>query len=312
MKGPVLVVAGPTASGKTEISVALAKITGGEVVSADSMQIYSGMDIGTAKPDAREMDGVPHHMLDVVRPGEEYSVSRYETEAAVCVDDILARSRLPIICGGTGLYINALLKGSGFLPGDPQVRLALEAEWQCHGPEAMHLRLRGLDPESAARLHVNDKKRIIRALEVLEITGHTITSHNLRTASLAPRYRAVKMALYTDPRQILYDRIHSRVDDMLAMGLEAEAEALYQSGALAGTAAQAIGYKELVDYFQGRQSLEQAALLIKQKSCNYAKRQLTWFRADADIFWFVCNNRHEKPALLCNATKFLMDNRIEW
>lgn len=303
----LIVVCGPTASGKTDLSIGLAKAFSGEVVSADSMQIYRGMDIGTAKPTAAEMEGVPHHMLDVAEPGESYSVSRYAREAAACVDDILRRGKQPIVCGGTGLYIDGLLRGTEFQPCgvDLGLREALEAQWQQAGPAAMMARLAQADPESAARLHINDKRRILRALEVYLATGETITAHNLRTQTVPPRYEAVQLGLCTEPRAILYGRIDRRVDQMLDQGLAQEVRRLQQEGRLAGTAAQAIGYKEMLDYLAGRVPLEQAAELIRQKSRNYAKRQLTWFRRKQEIRWITYNRPEMAGAILQEATEYL-------
>ena len=303
----LIVVCGPTASGKTALSIGLAKAFSGEVVSADSMQIYRGMDIGTAKPTAAEMEGVPHHMLDVAEPGESYSVSCYAREAAACVEDILRRGKQPIVCGGTGLYIDGLLRGTEFQPCgvDLGLREALEEQWQQAGPAAMMARLAQADPESAARLHINDKRRILRALEVYLATGETITVHNLRTQAVPPRYEAVQLGLCTEPRAILYVRIDRRVDQMLALGLEQEVRRLQQEGRLAGTAAQAIGYKEMLDYLAGRVPLEQAAELIRQKSRNYAKRQLTWFRRKQEIRWITYNRPEMAGAILQEATEYL-------
>lgn len=303
----LIVVCGPTASGKTALSIGLAKAFSGEVVSADSMQIYRGMDIGTAKPTAAEMEGVPHHMLDVAEPGEDYSVSRYTREAAACVDDILRRGKQPIVCGGTGLYIDGLLRGTEFQPCgvDLGLREALEEQWQQAGPAAMMARLAQADPESAARLHINDKRRILRALEVYLATGETITAHNLRTQAVTPRYAAVQLGLCTEPRAILYGRIDRRVDQMLDQGLAQEVRQLQQEGRLAGTAAQAIGYKEMLDYLAGRVPLEQAAELIRQKSRNYAKRQLTWFRRKQEIRWITYNRPEMAGAILQEATEYL-------
>lgn len=303
----LIVVCGPTASGKTALSIGLAKAFSGEVVSADSMQIYRGMDIGTAKPTAAEMEGVPHHMLDVAEPGESYSVSRYAREAAACVDDILRRGKQPIVCGGTGLYIDGLLRGTEFQPCgvDLGLREALEEQWQQAGPAAMMARLAQADPESAARLHINDKRRILRALEVYLATGETITAHNLRTQTVPPRYAAVQLGLCTEPRAILYGRIDRRVDQMLDQGLAQEVRRLQQEGRLVGTAAQAIGYKEMLDYLAGRVPLEQAAELIRQKSRNYAKRQLTWFRRKQEIRWITYNRPEMAGAILQEATEYL-------
>jgi len=306
MTPTIAVVTGPTASGKTALSVALAHALHGEVVSADSMQVYHGMDIGTAKPTAREMDGVPHHMLDVAAPGEAYSVSRYEQAAAECVYDILARGKTPIVCGGTGLYIDALVRGGGFQPpGDAALRAALDARWAEEGADALTARLRAVDPESAARLHPGDKKRILRALEVHALTGKTITAHNAETRARPPRFEARTLALTTDPRSILYARIDKRVDTMLTRGLEDEVRRLHANRLLTGTAAQAIGYKELVDYIEGRCTLEEAADKIKQGSRNYAKRQLSWLRVREGVRWLVWNTPEQMDILLPEATDFL-------
>ena len=302
-------ICGPTASGKTALSIALAKAFDGEVVSADSMQIYRRMDIGTAKPSLEERDGVPHHMLDVADPGEPYSVARYAQEAGACVEDILARGKLPIVCGGTGLYIDGLLRGAEFQPSGTEsgLREQLEGEWETYGPERMMARLREVDPDSAARLHLSDKRRILRALEVYLATGETITVHNARTKAVPPRYDAVMIGLNTEPRQILYDRIDRRVGVMLEQGLLQEARGLLEDGLLEGTAAQAIGYKELLAYFRGEMTLEAAADLIRQKSRNYAKRQLTWFRRDERVRWIVYNSPDASAAVLQEATEYLRD-----
>lgn len=308
----IAAVVGPTASGKTALAVALAKQFNGEVVSADSMQIYRKLNIGTAKPTAEEMQGVPHHMLDVADPGESYSVSRYEKEATACVEDILSRGKLPILCGGTGLYVDALIRGGGFLESgvDSGLRAQLEEEWNVRGGEAMLQRLASFDPDSAARLHLNDKKRIIRAVEVYLQTGITITAHNARTAALPPRYDAVMIGLRTEPRQILYSRIDRRVTKMLDAGLEQEARKLLESGDLAGTAAQAIGYKEMLAYFRGEATLEQAADLIRQKSRNYAKRQLTWFQRDSRVHWITYNQPESEEEVFRIATNFLREQGL--
>ncbi|MBR5390169.1 MAG: tRNA (adenosine(37)-N6)-dimethylallyltransferase MiaA [Clostridia bacterium] len=307
MSGKIVVICGPTASGKTALSVALAKRLGGEVVSADSMQIYRRMDIGTAKPTAEEMGVVPHHMLDVADPGEQYSVSRYVQEAGACVDSILARGNLPIVCGGTGLYIDGLIRGAGYQPcgEDSGLRDELAAEWEKNGPERMLAQLCAVDPDSAARLHIHDKRRILRALEVFRATGETITAHNLRTQMRPPRFDAVMLGLTAEPRSLLYDRIDRRVDEMLAQGLLREVRALLDEGLLRGTAAQAIGYKELADYFRGEATLEEAADRIRQKSRNYAKRQLTWFRRDERIHWIIRKEDSDLNSILQESTEYL-------
>ena len=309
MRNKIVVICGPTASGKTALSIALAKAFDGEVVSADSMQIYRRMDIGTAKPSLEERDGVPHYMLDVADPGEPYSVARYAKEAGEWVEDILARGKLPIVCGGTGLYIDGLLRGAEFQPSgaDNGLREQLEGEWDTHGPEHMMARLAAVDPESAARLHLSDKRRILRALEVYLATGETITVHNARTKAIPPRYDAVMIGLNTEPRQILYDRIDRRVGVMLEQGLLKEVRDLLEDGLLEGTAAQAIGYKELLAHFRGEMTLDAAADLIRQKSRNYAKRQLTWFRRDERVRWIVYNSPDASAAVLQEATEYLRD-----
>lgn len=303
----ILVVCGPTASGKTALSIALAKMLGGEVVSADSMQLYRGMDIGTAKPTAAEMDGVPHHMLDILEPGEPYSVALYAKRAGEWVEDIRARGKVPIVCGGTGLYIDGLLRGTEFqpLPEDGALRQRLEAQWEARGAEALLTRLREIDPETGARLHPNDKRRILRALEVYECTGEPLSVHDQRSRAQKPRFTAVKLGLTARERRVLYDRIDRRVDVMLERGLEQEVRALQNAGKLTGTAAQAIGYKEFAEYFAGERTLEETADLIRQKSRNYAKRQLTWFRRDPGVHWIELEENEGAAEALQKATNFL-------
>ncbi len=221
MPPKILVISGPTASGKTKLAVALAKARGGEVVSADSMQIYRRMDIGTAKPTQEEMEGVPHHMLDVAEPEENFSVARYVDMAARCVDDILARGGLPIVAGGTGLYIDSLLSGRTFARFDPDsaLRAQLEERVRREGGQALLDELAKADPDTAARLHPNDKKRIVRALEVYLSTGKTITQHNRETLALPPRYDALTITLAFQRREDMWARIDRRVDEMMERGL---------------------------------------------------------------------------------------------
>ncbi len=303
-----VVVCGPTASGKTALAIALAQRLGGEIVSADSMQIYRGMDIGTAKPDEDERAAAVHHMIDIADPGEVFSAARYSQQASVIVDDIIARGKTPIICGGTGLYINALISGNDFAKNgeDSGIRALLEEEYKSKGAEHIHNRLKLVDPESADRLHVNDIKRVIRALEVFELTGKTITEHNRLSKLTKPRYDAVFIGIAPVDRQVLYERINIRVDRMLELGLEREVRELYSAGKLTGTASQAIGYKEMLSYISGVGTLQQAADMIKQKSRNYAKRQLTWFKSDERIRWLEYERDFNFDGLCQKATSFIL------
>ena len=282
----LLVLCGPTASGKTALGVALAQATGGEVVSADSMQIYRRMDIGTAKPTKEEMGGVPHHMLDVADPAEDYSVARYVHDADACVRDILARGRLPIVVGGTGLYIDNLVAGRDFAPFTGAWRERLQARAREEGLPALHEELRRIDPDRAEKLHPNDEKRILRALEVWYETGETITAHDARTRDLPPRYDALRVCLAFARREDMWDRIDRRVDGMMAAGLEREVRDLLASGVPpAATSMQAIGYKEFAAALRGEETVAQAVDEVKLRSRQYAKRQLTWFRRTPDIRW---------------------------
>jgi len=285
----LIVITGPTATGKTALGALLAKRTDSEIVSADSMQIYKFMDIGTAKPTEEERLGVPHHMLDIVPPWEDYSVSRYVADATQCINDIRRRGKLPIIVGGTGLYIDSLLSGHGFRArGDTALRQELEEEYDGSGGDAMLSKLREFDPDSAGKLHANDKKRIVRAFEVYTATGQTISMHDRNTKALPPKYDAVKIALTYSDRANLYKRIEWRVDKMLDKGLEDEVRRLLDMGVQpGGTAMQAIGYKEITGAIMGRYTMDEAIGIIKAESRRYAKRQLTWLRRDEKIKWFT-------------------------
>ena len=283
----IICIAGPTASGKTALAVELAKLYNGEVVSCDSMQVYKRMNIGTAKPTLEEMQGIPHHMLSVCEPWEDFSVSRYCQMAAPIVDDITSRGKTAIIAGGTGLYMDALIKGNDFAPYPATGRRQeLEERAEREGIEAIIRDLEQVDPESAARLHPSDRKRIIRAMEVYLETGISITEHNLRTQRIPPRYSPVWFALEDTLRENLYARIDSRVETMLEMGLIREIRELLDAGIPPKcTAMQAIGYKEFVSALQGACSIEEAAAQVQQSSRKYAKRQLTWFRRNEAMHW---------------------------
>lgn len=285
MPPQIVVITGPTASGKTWLAVELAKQYNGEVVSADSMQIYRRMDIGTAKPTPGEMQGIPHHMIDVADPEEDFSVARYVDMASRCVDDILSRGKLPILAGGTGLYIDSLLSGRTFaaFDGASPLRAELEGRYAREGGEALLRELAQADPESAARLHPNDGKRIVRALEVWLSTGKTITRHNEETRALPPRYTSLTLTLDFQRREDMWARIDRRVDQMMEAGLAEEVRELLDSGVPERcTAMQAIGYKELVSALRGDGDIRAAAEQVKLRSRQYAKRQLTWFRRNSE------------------------------
>lgn len=308
MPPKILVICGPTASGKTALAVELALRHHGEVVSADSMQIYRRMDIGTAKPTPEEMGGVPHHMLDVADPEEDFSVARYVDMAAKCVDDILSRGKLPILAGGTGLYIDSLLSGRTFAPFQPDspLRGQLEEQLRREGGAAMLSRLAQVDPDSAARLHPNDEKRIVRALEVYQSTGKTITQHNLETRAIPPRYDALTLALAFERREDMWSRIDRRVDQMMDQGLVAEVQGLLDSGVPAKcTAMQAIGYKEMAAALLSGGDVRAAAEEIQLRSRQYAKRQLTWFKRNKAARWLLWGREPDFAAALQTSTEYM-------
>ena len=304
---PIICIVGPTASGKTALAVELAKLLDGEVVSCDSMQVYRRMDIGTAKPTKDEMQGIPHHMIDVADPEEDFSVSRYCQMAAPIVDNIVARGKTAIIAGGTGLYMDSLMRGNDFAPfPSTGCREELEAQADREGMEAMLALLRAVDPDSAARLPVSDRKRIIRALEVYRETGETITAHNEKTRQLPPRYRPVWLGLDFSDRQELYRRIDLRVEAMLRQGLMEEIQSLLASGIPAKcTAMQAIGYKEFVTALDGGCTIEEAAAQVQQSSRRYAKRQLTWFRRNPEMHWLTRDHAVGSEEILLQARQVL-------
>ena len=298
-KIPLLVIAGPTASGKTALAVELCRKVGGEVVSADSMQIYRRMDIGTAKPTAAERRGVPHHLMDILEPGQNFSVADYVALAKETIAEIHARGRLPVVAGGTGLYINSLVDNIEFspAPNDPALRRALQKEAEEHGGAHLLEQLAQFDPETAARLHPNNLGRIIRAIEIYRLSGVTM-SEQLKNSRLKPSdYDLCMLGLTFADRQKLYDRINDRVNQMLADGLLKEAEEIRSLG-LESTAAQAIGYKELEGWFTGQCSLEEAVENLKRETRRYAKRQLTWFRRDERIHWLEVDRLGSIEALV--------------
>ena len=311
----LIVICGPTATGKTKLGVALAKALGGEVVSADSMQVYRGMPIGTAQPTAEERDGVPHHMMAMADPSENYSVARYVEEATACVEDIFARGKQPILVGGTGLYIDALCKGQTFSDFQPDsgLRAKLQAQAAQGGLPRLWADLERIDPEAAARLHPNDEKRILRALEVWYTTGKTISQHNRETQAVPPRYEALTITLTYADRQALYARIDQRVDEMMAHGLVQEIQALLAAGIPKDrTAMQAIGYKELVPAVASgdADAIQKAAEEVKLRSRQYAKRQLSWFRRNPKAHWIEVDRQGNISSIIRDSTDFLHENGV--
>ena len=306
----IICIAGPTASGKTALAVELAKELNGEVVSCDSMQVYKRMDIGTAKPSIDEMQGIVHHMIDVAEPDEDFSVSRYCAMAAPMVEDIIARGKTAIIAGGTGLYMDSLIQGNDFAPfPSTGVREKLEQEAAEKGIQVLYDRLSAIDPEAAGRLHLSDKKRIIRALEVYLETGETITEHNRKTQLLPPRFTPLWLGLDFENRADLYERIDRRVGLMLEMGLIDEIQGLLAAGIPEKcTALQAIGYKEFVAALRGECTVEEAADLVRQSSRRYAKRQLTWFRRNKSIHWLVRKPGQSGEEILASARQIFQEN----
>ena len=305
---------GPTGTGKTELGIILAQNLGGEIVSADSMQVYRGMDIGTAKPDEEEMRGVPHHMLDCADPRERYSVARYVREATDVVEDIIARGKRPIIVGGTGLYIDALVRGLEFAEdsGENALRDEIGAEYDSIGGEEMLRRLRLVDPERAELLAPADRRRIVRALEVFELSGKTITQHDRETRERSPRYRSRTIGLDFESRGDLYARLDARVDKMFGLGLIREVEALLEGGVgWESTAMKAIGYKEIALALIGGITFEEAAERIKRGTRNYAKRQLTWFRRKTDIHWIRWGKYPDFDFARQDSTKYINAPDIE-
>ena len=289
MREKIIAIVGPTASGKTRLSVEIATALGAEILSFDSMQIYRGMDIGTAKPTPEEKRGIPHHMIDIADPREEYSVSRFVEEADEILQSLLSQGKPVVLVGGTGLYIDSLMKGLDFAPRPLSgVRKELTAIAQEQGVEVLMNRLRAVDPDSAERIHPSNQKRVIRALEIYLETGKTMTQHNLETQEKPPKYDPLWIGLDYVNREALYSRINRRVDLMVEQGLLRELEGLLAQGIPeTATSMQAIGYKELMGYIRGQCTLEEATDLLKQSSRRYAKRQRTWFRRNPKVNWLM-------------------------
>ena len=309
-KHPVLAVAGPTATGKTALGVALAKRFGGEVISADSMQIYRGLDVGTAKVTAEETQGVPHHCVDFLPPEEVFSVADFTALAAQLEQEISARGALPILVGGTGLYIQSFLEGIRFTEEKPSngLREQLAAELEARGPEAMYAELLSVDPQAAAAIHPNNRVRVLRALEHYRATGRRLSEQKAASRPGQRPYRSLVLGLDFADRAQLYRRIDLRVDRMMEQGLLEEARLVYDHRDSYRTAAQAIGYKEFFPYFAGEAELAACVEKLKQASRNYAKRQLTWFRHMEGVVWLQA----DAPDLLdeaCRRTEEFLEKR---
>ena len=286
-KPRVVAVGGPTASGKTALSVALARAFDGEIINADSMQIYKNLDVGTAKPSAEERQGIPHYLLDFLSPETPYSVADFTAAADPLIRDITARGRLPLVVGGTGLYITSLLSGMAFAPEktDPAIRARLQARADTEGGAAIYAELQRIDPDYAAQVHPNNLPRVIRALELFEATGRRMSDQRREARPAEAPYHALCLCLTCRDRAVLYSRIDRRVDEMVENGVLDEARQVYDHRDAYRTAAQAIGYKEFFPYFEGTANLTECTERLKQATRNYAKRQLTWFRRQNDAVW---------------------------
>ena len=311
----MLAIVGPTASGKTAVSIEIAKRLDGEIVSCDSMQIYRRMDIGTAKPTKEEMCGIPHHLIDAVEPDAPFSCAEYVSLAGEAVKDIAARQKCPILCGGTGLYLDRFLCGEmEETHADEDLRASLFAFAEREGVVALHERLRAVDPESADAIHPNNVKRVVRALEIFEQTGIPKSEFDRRSQAVESPYNAVVIGLHYPRREVLYERINRRVDMMLADGLLEETRRLLDEGVFARnqTAAQAIGYKELFGYFDGNETLAEAAENLKTATRRYAKRQLTWFSAKPYVRWVEMEKDGSLRSLddICNEILSLFETEV--
>lgn len=297
-KPRVLAIVGPTASGKTGLGVELAKFYGGEVISADSMQIYKGMDIASAKPSEAEKQGIPHHLIDFLDRDSVFSAADYVKLAKEKIAEVLDRGNLPIIVGGTGLYVDSLLENIKFSEGgsDEEYRGFLYSFAKKNGNEALYERLMEADPEAAGGIHPNNLVRVVRALEVLHVTGRKFSELKVESRTEESPYDSLMIGLNYENREILYSRINRRVDEMVANGLEAEARSLWEQGKMQ-TAANAIGYKELIPYFENEMSFEDCVDKIKQETRRYAKRQLTWFRKNERIKWIILGEFAKKDEI---------------
>lgn len=310
-KIPLLVIGGPTATGKTAMGVQLAKTYDGEVVSADSMQLYEGMDIATAKPTAAEMDGVPHHLVGCVPLTQSCSASEYVDMATPVIADIFQRGKLPLVVGGTGFYISALVFHPQFSPATANANFRAQCTQyaETYGDEALHQKLQAIDPESAARIHPHNRVRVIRALEIYHETGKTATAWNAQSHTEESPYRACILGLMYETREELYQAIDRRVLRMVQDGLVEEARRVYES-CPSLTAAQAIGIKELYPYFAGNADLADCIAEIQRDTRHYAKRQLTWFKKIPGIMWITFSNLDNKEKILEKCKNFVAKTKI--
>lgn len=313
MKKPIVVLTGPTAVGKTELSIQLAKVIGGEIISADSMQVYKYMDVGSAKITPEEMDGVRHYLVDELEPFDEFHVVKFQEYAQKYLNEIYAHGKIPIIAGGTGFYIQALLNDIDFTEqeSDSTYRKELEALAEEHGNQYLHDRLKEVDPESAEAIHPNNRKRVIRALEFYQETGRKISEHNAKEQMRTSPYNFAYFVL-NDERSHLYKRIDARVDKMIEDGLEAEVRRLKEMGCTKDMVAmQGIGYKEMLSYLDGSYSLEEAVYIIKRETRHFAKRQITWFKRERDVIWLNKNEfDYKNEAILAYMIKILKEKAI--
>jgi len=310
--GNVIVIVGPTASGKTKISIELAKDIKGEIISADSMQVYKYMDIGTAKADEKERAGIRHYLIDEVYPDEEFSVARFQQLALKYIDEILQKGKVPIVVGGTGLYINSLIYNINFSEtiSDWELREKLKKEAEEKGNEYLHQKLREIDPEAASRIHVNDVKRIIRAIEVFKYTNKPISYHQEISRLNPPKHKFLIIGLTMD-RKKLYDRINRRVDLMLERGLVDEVKKLASMGYDKNSVAmQGLGYKEILAYLRGEMSLEDAIYSLKRDTRRYAKRQMTWFRRIENVHWIDLDKCEREEEILKNIKYYIATSGI--
>lgn len=313
MKKPIVVLTGPTAVGKTELSIQLAKAIGGEIISADSMQVYKYMDVGSAKITPEEMDGVRHYLVDELEPFDEFHVVKFKEFAQKYLNEIYAHGKIPIIAGGTGFYIQALLNDIDFTEqeSDSAYRKELEALAEEHGNQYLHDRLKEVDPESAEAIHPNNRKRVIRALEFFQETGGKISEHNAKEQMRTSPYNFAYFVL-NDERSHLYKRIDARVDKMIEDGLEAEVRRLKEMGCTKDMVAmQGIGYKEMLSYLDGGYSLEEVVYIIKRETRHFAKRQITWFKRERDVIWLNKNEfDYKNEAILAYMIKILKEKAI--